>query len=176
MKKAIIAVVTAVVIIGGGYLIFHTPSKTTPITTNTTSSAPAVNNAALLTKTDPSLGQYLADPSGKTLYTYGADSSGVSNCSGSCLVDWPAYVDKDSTTNLPAGMGTIKRADDGEIQYTYNGMPLYYFVSDGQGQVTGDGVDNFKVAKPSATNQSAPAPSSSSSPSSNNNSSSGGLY
>lgn len=165
MKKVILVIVAVIVIIGGAYAIFHKSPK--PASTSNTQSAsnnnaPAVNNAVLITKSNPSIGQYLADPSGKTLYTYNADTKGVSNCTGSCLAAWPAYVDKGSTTNLPSGVSTIKRTDNGQIQYTYNGLPLYYFVSDSTGQVTGNGVQNFSVAKPAATSSSQSSSSSSS--------------
>jgi predicted lipoprotein with Yx(FWY)xxD motif len=53
-----------------------------------------------------------------------------------------------STTGLPANISTIKRSDNGQIQYTYKGMPLYYFASDTKGQVTGNAVSGFYVAKP----------------------------
>ena len=168
MKKVIIAVIAAIIVIGGGYLIFHKSPKTTPATTTstTTSNAPAVNNAVLITKTNSSVGQYLADPSGKTLYTYGGDSSGASTVTGSLLASWPAYVDKGSTTNLPTGVSTIKRTDNGQIQFAYMGLPLYYFVSDSTGQVTGNGVANFQVAKPAASNTTSTTPPSTSSNSS----------
>jgi len=176
----LIGIIVVVVVLVGGYAMLHKSSKTT--STNNSGSqgqAAAVNNAVLTTKTSSSVGQYLADPSGKALYTYGADSSGVSNCKGSCLASWPAYVATGSTANLPQGVSTIKRSDNGQTQYTYNGMPLYYFVSDSQGQVTGNGVSNFSVAKPAAaassqsTTTTAPA---SSSAQSTSNSSSGSPY
>ena len=186
MKKTnsiIIAIIVIIILIGGGYALFHKSSKTTPAATSssksaTSSSAPAVNNSVLATKTDSSVGQYLADPSGKALYTYGGDSSGVSNCTGSCLTNWPAYQDKGSTSGLPSGVSTIKRTDNGQVQYTYMGMPLYSFISDSAGQVTGNGVDNFKVAKPSSTSSSSSTstPSTSSSPSSSSSSSPGYNY
>jgi predicted lipoprotein with Yx(FWY)xxD motif len=151
VRKLIIGIIVVLVIAGGAYAIFHKSPK--PKSSNTSSSSTqntaATNTAVLITKTNSSVGQYLADPSDKTLYTYNSDSTGVSNCSGLCLRAWPAYVDKGSTTNLPAGVSTIKRTDNGEIQYTYKGMPLYYFAGDsGPGQVTGNGVENFSVAKP----------------------------
>lgn len=166
MKKIVIVIVALIVIAGGAYAIFHKPKQSTSGSGSQSASqsnAPAVNNAVLITKTDSKLGSYLADPSGKALYTYNADSKGVSNCTGSCLAAWPAYVAKGSTANLPSGVGTITRKDNGQVQYTYNGLPLYFFVSDSPGQVTGDGVQNFSVAKPMAGN----APSSSSSSPSN---------
>lgn len=188
MKKSnsiIIAIVALIVVIGGGYAIFHkspTPATTTPA--SKAASAPAVNNSVLTTKTGSSLGQYLAAPSGKALYTYGADTSGVSNCTGSCLAAWPAYQDTNSSTNFPAGVGTIKRTDNGQAQYTYNGMPLYYFASDGSGQPTGNGVSNFTLAKPAAaassssstSTQSSSTPASSTPAAAGGNTSSGSGY
>lgn len=182
-NKLIIIAIVIIILAGGGYAIFHKSSKPASKSTSGTSksasqgNAPAVDNAVLVTKTDASIGQYLADPGGKALYTYNGDSSGVSNCTGSCLANWPAYVDKGSTTDLPAGVSTIKRTDNGQVQYTYNGMPLYYFISDSAGQVTGDGVENFKVAKPAASSSSgSTSPSSSSSSPSSSSSSSSPSY
>lgn len=180
MKKsnAVIAIIIVIVLVVGGYLIFHKSPKSTTTTSksSTSSNTPAVNNAVVITRTDASLGQYLADPSGAALYTYGADTSGVSNCTGSCLADWPAYLDTGSTNNLPAGISTFKRSDNGQTQYAYNGMPLYTFISDTKGHVTGNGVSNFKVAKPVATSSSSSSttPSSSSTGSSSSSSSSSG--
>ena len=167
MKKTYaIKLVIIVVVVVGGYALLHKSPKTITKSTTASSSASAVNNAVLTTKTSASLGQYLTGPSGKALYTYGADTSGISNCTGACLAAWPAYVDTGSTTGLPTGVSTIKRTDNGQAQYTYNGKPLYYFASDSAGQVTGNGVDSFSVATPVAAATSTPASSSSSSTSS----------
>jgi predicted lipoprotein with Yx(FWY)xxD motif len=144
-KKKILIAVILIVIGLVGYFAFHKSPK--PATSSSTQ-AVAVNNAVLITKSDSSFGQYLADPGSKTLYTYGPDTAGVSNCTGGCLTSWPAYQDTGPTTGLPANIGTIKRSDNGEIQYTYKGMPLYYFANDSVGQVSGNGVSGFTVAKP----------------------------
>jgi len=177
MKRSsmpIIVIIVLIVLAGGAYALFHKSPKASTGTKSTTSStqstAPAVNNAVLITKTASGIGQYLADPSGKALYTFGGDSSGVSNCTGSCLADWPAYQDKGSTTGLPAGVSTITRTDNGQIQYTYMGKPLYYFVSDSQGKVTGNGDDNFSVAKPSTASSSQSSSGSTTNSSSSNSS------
>jgi predicted lipoprotein with Yx(FWY)xxD motif len=156
MKKrnSIIVAVIIVIILAVGafaYLYRYMPSKTTSTTTTSQANVPAVNNSVLNTKTDTALGQYLTDPSGKPLYTYNADSAAKSNCTGSCLANWPAYQATGSITNLPDGVATITRTDNNQTQYTYKGKPLYYFVSDSQGHVTGDGIENFSVAKPAAT-------------------------
>ena len=146
MKRNLAILIAVIILAVGAYAIFHKSNKPTPSSTNNSTkqtSSSTVNNSVLTTKTDPSLGQYLADPSGKALYIYNADTSGVSNCTGSCLSNWPIYQATTSATNLPAGVSTIKRSDNGQTQYTYNGMPLYYFTGDSAGQVTGNGVENF---------------------------------
>lgn len=167
MKKSstiTIAVIVLIIVVGGGYLIFHKSKPATTSSTGSSSQAAAVNNSVVITKTSSSLGQYLAEPNGQALYTYGADTSGVSNCTGSCLSSWPAYQDTGSTTGLPSGISTIKRTDNGETQYTYNGMPLYTFVGDTDGKATGNGVMNFSLAKPAASTSSSPSTSTSTQP------------
>lgn len=168
--KTVIAIIVALIIVGGGAyaLVKHKDNSKTASNNSTGSSAstgaygsssasggsaaksqsPAVNNAVLITKTNSSLGSYLAEPNGTPLYTYNSDSNGVSNCSGSCLSTWPVYQDAGSTAGLPQNVSTIKRADNGEVQYTYKGLPLYTFTSDSPGQVTGNNLNGFQVARP----------------------------
>jgi predicted lipoprotein with Yx(FWY)xxD motif len=149
----IIAVIIVAAIVGG-LALFNKPSNTTTSTTNSSvgtnsqNQVTSVNNAVVITKTSSNVGSYLADPAGNTLYTDGSGSAGVTNCMGSCLTAWPPYQDKAPTTGLPANISTVKRSDNGEVQYTYKGMALYYFSSDTGGQVTGNGVSGFYAAKP----------------------------
>jgi predicted lipoprotein with Yx(FWY)xxD motif len=147
--QILIGLVVIIVIAAGAYAIMN---KSTQSTT------PPTSSSLIQTKNSPSLGAYLADTKAKALYTYERDSSGVSNCTGSCLVNWPAYLAAGSVGSLPAHVGTIKRTD-GSTQYTYNNMPLYTFIGDSQaGSVTGDGSEGFHIAKPatSATTQTTP--------------------
>jgi predicted lipoprotein with Yx(FWY)xxD motif len=159
-RKAIITVV-AIVIVGaigvGAYTMTHKsntpPNSSTPATSSTTpspdpNSTTPSHKTVLVTKTDTAVGKYLATSDGQALYTYDADSTGISNCTGSCLANWPAYQDTDTTTELPANVGTLKRSDSGQTQFTYKGMPLYTFLSDSSGNITGNNVENFHVAKP----------------------------
>jgi len=152
-RNVLIGLVVLVVVIAGGYAIFHKSPKTTTTdnqtnnTTNNQPQNPSNNGDIVQTKTSSSVGQYLADANGNALYTYGADKSGVSNCSGSCLYNWPAYAATSTSATLPTNVTVIKR-DDGSSQYAYKGLPLYTFTSDSAGQVTGNGVENFHVAKP----------------------------
>jgi len=97
---------------------------------------------------------FLSATGGMTLYTFTKDAAGVSNCTGDCLKNWPAYTVMEGD-RLMAGAGvtgkldTIKR-DDGSLQVTYNGMPLYFYKADkAPGDTTGDKVgDVWFAAKP----------------------------
>lgn len=148
---AIIIVLIVVVLGAGGYWWYssHKTSSSTANSSSTQTQTAAVNNAVLKTANNAGVGQYLTDPEGKTLYTYEKDTSGTSNCTGSCLTNWPAYQDMDATADLPANVGTITRSDNGQKQFTYKGKPLYYFVQDSAaGQVMGNDVGDFYAAKP----------------------------
>jgi predicted lipoprotein with Yx(FWY)xxD motif len=140
--------VVVVVVAVGGYLVWHSSQSNKTATAPPSSPGAVVNNTVVITKTSSSAGSYLSDPSGRTLYTYASDTAGVSNCTGGCLSAWPAYTDSGATTGLPANISTIKRTDNGQVQYTYNGKPLYFFAGEAAGQVTGNGVSGFYVAKP----------------------------
>lgn len=143
--KLLIGFLVIVAIIGGIYIVVHksaSTAETIPSPSSTTTSTSVVQ-----TKTASGVGQYLADSSGNALYTYGADSSGVSNCSGSCLYSWPVYSASNAPSTLSANVTVITRSDNSK-QYAYKGMPLYTFSGDSVGQVTGDNVSNFHIAKP----------------------------
>lgn len=92
-----------------------------------------------------SLGTYLTDSSGRTLYVFAADSMNKSNCSGSCATYWPPLTSTSSAkamTGVTQSMlGTTKRSD-GKTQITYAGHPLYYYVGDGKsGAMKGQGLN-----------------------------------
>ncbi|HEY4963166.1 MAG TPA: hypothetical protein VIH90_00530 [Candidatus Saccharimonadales bacterium] len=147
-------VLVAIILIGGGYDLFHKSKNTTPpkaaysTTQSTTqSTSTSTTKDIIQTESNSSVGKYLATSSGMALYTYSNDTSGVSNCSGSCLQAWPAYAPTSSSETLPANVTIITRTD-GTKQYAYKGLPLYTFYSDTAGQVTGNGVSGFVLAKP----------------------------
>jgi predicted lipoprotein with Yx(FWY)xxD motif len=101
---------------------------------------PAYN---VMISTTKDLGNFLVDGAGNALYWYTKDSVGMSACSGGCLKAWPAFTattfSVPSALN-PADFGTIKR-DDGTMQTTYKGYPLYYWQNDKKrGDVTGQAV------------------------------------
>ncbi len=119
-------------------------------------------------------GTIMTDADGWTLYTWGGDAEGVSNCADACLSAWPAFaIDAEliSPDGLSGSLGFIDRAD-GTWQVTLDNWPLYYFSGDtAPGAVNGDGSMGFGarwyvtafaaapvVAEPVAPVIAAPAP------------------
>lgn len=119
--------------------------------------------------TSATLGSYLSDKSGRSLYFFGTDANGQSSCTGGCEALWPPFVvDNLTADKLGAGLtlsdfGTITTAS-GKKQLTYKTWPLYHYapVSAGDGyggagtntleapgKTTGDGVGGiWFIAKP----------------------------
>ncbi len=113
--------------------------------------ARADDGAVKVMKSDK-VGSYLADASGRTLYTFKKDAPGQSACAGDCLAKWPVFhAEKPSAPEgvEASAFSTITR-DDGKAQTAYKGMPLYYFAGDkAPGDTSGNGVrDLWAIAKP----------------------------
>jgi predicted lipoprotein with Yx(FWY)xxD motif len=154
-------IVIVLVIVGGIYWITSSQSMSTPATSQTTTTAPSATPTISL-GSNAQFPSYLAATNGMALYTFKSDTSGVSNCTGSCATVWPPYT-VSSASGLSAGanitgtIGTITRTD-GTLQVTYNGMPLYFFDKDiNVGDVTGNGQGGFSVALATASPTTAPA-------------------
>src|SRR5262245_19569513 len=102
------------------------------------------------------LGSFLVGPNGMTLYIFTPDPINKSVCNGQCAENWPPLT-VDSADNLtaaegiPGTLGTTTR-DDGTLQVTYNGLPLYYWVYDeAPGDTTGQRVGRVWWIVPPAT-------------------------
>lgn len=89
---------------------------------------------------------FLVDQQGRTLYLFTMDvqNSGSSTCTADCLVQWQPVI----VTGIPqagtgvdaAKLGTITR-EDGNLQATYNGWPLYTYTGDmAPGDTSGQGM------------------------------------
>jgi predicted lipoprotein with Yx(FWY)xxD motif len=127
-----------------------TGPSTTMASTTTAASTTIAAAYTIELENSSSLGTYLANASGFTLYTYSGDTpnSGTSACTGSCASSWPPFYT--ATLVLPPGLNasSFKTIMNGESkQLTYNGMPLYLFVGDSAaGQTNGNNLGGFKVA------------------------------
>lgn len=95
-------------------------------------------------RTDPELGVILTDGGGMTLYRFTQDEEGQSTCYDDCAEAWPPLTadELNIPEGLPGEFDTTER-DDGGMQVTYNGMPLYYFQNDEEaGDTNGQGVND----------------------------------
>lgn len=123
------------------------PSTTAARTGEASNSHRAPAGAATIRTVTGRDGTYLADGSGRALYMWLGDSSGKSNCSGTCALSWPPLTtggtQKVAGGAVSADVGTITRSP-GTSQVTYKGHPLYHFVVDtGPGTTKGQGSDSF---------------------------------
>jgi predicted lipoprotein with Yx(FWY)xxD motif len=94
----------------------------------------------------------VAASNGHTVYTFNSDTPGVSNCKGGCVSSWPPLtVPAGSTatggTGVTGQLGTIMR-DDGSLQVTYKGLPLYFFHSDSKPGDTNGNYTGWSLVKP----------------------------
>lgn len=93
-------------------------------TTAATSSTPS-SGSPFSAKSVPGSGQILVDANGNALYTNDQDSATSVKCTGECAAIWVPLT-------------------QGGKPVVSNGKPLYTFVQDSPGKVTGDGVtDSF---------------------------------
>jgi predicted lipoprotein with Yx(FWY)xxD motif len=126
-----------------------------PTTSAISGSPPAATGGATALKiaTDPTLGKFLTDGKGMTLYTFTNDVANSGKSAAEALTAaWPPLT-ADAAPAQPAGaigtFGIITRVD-GKKQVTYKGLPLYYFVADkAAGDTKGQGVSGvWFVAAP----------------------------
>jgi predicted lipoprotein with Yx(FWY)xxD motif len=107
--------------------------------------------AGLEIRTRDGVGSYLADDKGMTLYLFKKDTVGKSACAGPCVEKWPVYLNDKVVAPLGVSkddFAVISR-EDGKMQTTYKGMPLYYYVGDkAAGDINGQGLKDvwFVVA------------------------------
>jgi predicted lipoprotein with Yx(FWY)xxD motif len=123
------------------------PVKPASSSAPTATSAAAAQVPTLMIAADPKLGQILVDGNGMTLYAFTKDGPDQSNCTGSCLTNWPPLLTA-GTPMLGAGINDALVSSaalaDGSRMVTYNDLPLYHFAKDAKpGDTIGQGVAGF---------------------------------
>jgi predicted lipoprotein with Yx(FWY)xxD motif len=131
------------------------PTQVAAGVTQAAPAAPAAGAATVMAKTIGSQTILVAGSNGMTVYTFTSDTagSGKSACSGGCLTKWPALTvaagaTPTAGTGVAGALGTITRADDGSLQVTYNGLPLYFFQNDKAPGDTNGSYPNWNLVKP----------------------------
>jgi predicted lipoprotein with Yx(FWY)xxD motif len=74
------------------------------------------------------VGSVVVDAQGRTLYRFTAEAQGRPVCTGACVTTWPPATVA-TTAGLPAHVATVRR-EDGKLQLTYDGHPLYRYSGD----------------------------------------------
>lgn len=136
-----------------------TESITTPVATEATTPAPTGSGtpagtpagapSAFTTVTaseNPDLGTILTTFDGLTLYTFDNDTGGVPTCTDACANLWPPLVIPGTPTAGEGVSGTLDvvARDDGSMQVTLDGKPLYLYSSDSAaGDTNGDGINGI---------------------------------
>lgn len=113
--------------------------------------AAASTPSTVVTTAHTSLGTVLATSSGRTLYLDTADRPPKFACSGGCLKAWPPLravgTVKVAGSARASLLGTVKGPAGKMV--TYNGHPLYTFVSDTKSnQTSGEGQNGFYAVSP----------------------------
>lgn len=125
------------------------PMTESPVATEPgVTGVPVTGEAAVNVTTVGTFGQALVDDQGNALYLFTDDTqnSTTSACTADCAAAWPPLASQGSP-QAGAGvdatkLGTITR-DDGTLQVTYNGWPLYAYSGDaGPGASTGQGMNS----------------------------------
>jgi predicted lipoprotein with Yx(FWY)xxD motif len=90
-------------------------------------------------------GKVLFDANGQVVYAFEIDERNRSNCtSAECVKAWPPVLTREKPS-AGAGadeslLGTIRR-NDGSMQVTYNGRPLYFYEHEAPGEIKCHNVD-----------------------------------
>lgn len=96
-------------------------------------------------------GTYLIDGEGMALYLFENDTQGngedpVSECREDCLDAWPPLMANDQAEirgEAQADLVGVFEREDGQMQVTYNGWPLYHFAQDQEpGETAGQGAND----------------------------------
>src|SRR3954451_18851123 len=110
----------------------------------------ASGHAATVGVASSSLGKFLVDSKGRTLYLFKKDQGTKSACSGACATNCPPLQASGKPTvgsGAQASMVSTTKRSDGSRQVTYNGHPLYRFQADqNAGDTNGQGVNAFGAA------------------------------
>jgi predicted lipoprotein with Yx(FWY)xxD motif len=127
-----------------------TDTQTTPASTTSGASeiaTPSRRRGKAIKVMNSRYGRMLFDGRGRAIYLFTREKGSKSRCYGECAVAWPpVYTSGRPRARAGADadlLGTTKRRG-GRRQVTYNGHPLYYYVTDTRpGQITCQDVTEF---------------------------------
>jgi predicted lipoprotein with Yx(FWY)xxD motif len=106
-----------------------------------------MNEYTINLATNDTLGSYLVNETGFTLYYFAKDApgNGTSTCYGKCMEAWPPFYAENITApeSLNASEFTDATRTDGKEQTAYRGWPIYFYFKDTTaGDVFGQNVND----------------------------------
>lgn len=94
-----------------------------------------------------SLGTFIVDAQGRSLYLFVKDRSAKSSCYGACASVWPPVTTAGGAkagSGVQASLLGTSRRTDGKTQLTYGGHPLYLYAEDqSAGATRGESLNQF---------------------------------
>jgi predicted lipoprotein with Yx(FWY)xxD motif len=99
-----------------------------------------------ITADESDYGTMLFDERGQAIYLFDKETSDAPECYGDCAAAWPPVLTEgppEADGEVDGGLlGTTER-EDGSLQVTYNGHPLYFYADEDPGEVLCHDVDDF---------------------------------
>ncbi len=83
---------------------------------------------------------------GYAMYVFTADRGSTSHCYGDCAHAWPPLIAEGEIVTGPGvkrGKLATTTRDDGSLQITYAGRPLYGYIGDPRGEVYCQNVEEY---------------------------------
>lgn len=103
-------------------------------------------------RSDATFGDYLTTSEGQTLYMFARDLEGFSTCSGNCESLWSPVGVSSILPDIASNDFGLVRRDDGFVQLTFKGWPLYTNRAESSNEISADNTDGeWYVAKPDYT-------------------------
>jgi predicted lipoprotein with Yx(FWY)xxD motif len=127
-----------------------TLEPTEPPAAADTAAVPVTGEVTVQVNETTDFGSILVNGEDMSLYVFMADTqdSGTSACTDAeCVAEWPPLTSEgapEAGEGVDATLLSTITRDDGTLQATYNGWPLYLFEEDtAPGDTNGQGVDEF---------------------------------
>jgi predicted lipoprotein with Yx(FWY)xxD motif len=120
------------------------PSSSAP--SPSPSPSPTAEPGVGITTGPSDFGPMLFDERGQAIYLFDRETTAEPDCYGECAKAWPPVL----TTGEPQAAGDVRadllgtaERDDGSLQVTYAGHPLYFYAHEDPGQVLCHDVTEF---------------------------------
>ena len=136
------------------------PAAAPAVTPVPPAAAPAAPGYAINLSNKAGIGDYLVDSRGMTIYYFLRDNYFKSNATAAIVKIWPVFYT--ASIVVPASLkatdfGFMTR-DDGMMQTTFKGWPLYYYAQDqAAGDTIGQGLNSLWFVVTPVDFMSAPA-------------------